>query len=74
MRIIAARALAIAVMLLVLGVERWLDRLGMPLLIEGCLVAAFAATAVVRIRSLVNSIAVPYSPPERLASTGECMS
>lgn len=47
MRIIAARALAIAVMLLVLGLERWLDRLGMPLLIEGCLVAAFAATAVV---------------------------
>ncbi|WP_200913256.1 hypothetical protein [Methylobacterium sp. Leaf106] len=47
MRIIAARALAIAVMLLVLGLERWLDRLGMPLLIEGFLVAAFAATAVV---------------------------
>lgn len=47
MRIIVARALAIAVMLLVLGVERWLARLGMPHLIEGCLVAAFTATAVV---------------------------
>lgn len=47
MRIIAARAMAIAVMLLVLGTAQWLEQLGTPLLFEGCLVASVAATAVV---------------------------
>lgn len=47
MRIIAARAMAIAVMLLVLGTARWLEQLGPSQLLEGCLVASVAATAVV---------------------------
>ncbi|WP_200957550.1 hypothetical protein [Methylobacterium sp. Leaf94] len=47
MRIIAARALAITIMLLVLGTARWLEQLGTSFVVEGCLVAAIAATAVV---------------------------
>jgi hypothetical protein len=34
-------------MLLVLGTARWLEQLGTSLLVEGCLVASFAATVVV---------------------------
>lgn len=44
MRIIVARATAIAVMLVVLGLARRLPQLGAPALIEACLVAAAAAT------------------------------
>ncbi|WP_336489885.1 hypothetical protein [Methylobacterium nigriterrae] len=47
MRMIAARLVAIAVMSLVLAVARRLEQLGTDLVIEGCLVAAAAATAVV---------------------------
>lgn len=47
MRTIVARVMAIAVMLLVLAVARLLEQLGTVPLIEGCLVAATAATAVV---------------------------
>lgn len=47
MKIIAARAMAIAVMLLVLGTARWLEQLGTSLLLESCIVACVAATAVV---------------------------
>lgn len=46
MRTIVARVMAIAVMLLVLAVARQLEQLGTVPLIEGCLVAAAAATAV----------------------------
>lgn len=45
--IVVARALAIAIMLLVLGTARSLEQLGTSFVHEGCLVAAFAATAVV---------------------------
>jgi hypothetical protein len=44
---IAARVMAIAVMLLVMAVVRRLEQLTMDPVIEGCLVAAAAATAVV---------------------------
>ncbi|MCG5249277.1 hypothetical protein ACQKJ1_26210 [Methylorubrum rhodesianum] len=46
MRIIAVRATAIALMLLVLGLARRLGQLGTPAVIEAGLVAAAAATAV----------------------------
>ncbi|CAX26102.1 protein of unknown function [Methylorubrum extorquens DM4] len=46
MRIIAARVMAIAVMLLVLGTARWLEQFGTPSVIEAYLAAAAAATAV----------------------------
>lgn len=46
MRIIAARATAIAVMLLVLSLARRLEQLGTSAAIVACLVAAAAATAV----------------------------
>jgi hypothetical protein len=46
MRIIAARVMAIAVMLLTLSMARRLEQLGVPSLTEGCLVAAVAATSV----------------------------
>ncbi|WP_196773947.1 hypothetical protein [Methylorubrum extorquens] len=45
MRIIVAREMAIAVMLLVMAVWRGLEQLGVASLIKGCLVAAVAATA-----------------------------
>lgn len=47
MRTIVARVMAIAVMLLVLAVARRLEQLGTVPWIEGCLVAAATATAVV---------------------------
>lgn len=47
MRIFVARALAVAVMLLVLDTGRRLDQVGTPSLIGGCLVAALSATLVV---------------------------
>jgi nucleotide-binding universal stress UspA family protein len=46
MRIFVARALAVAVMLLVLDTGRRLVQVGTPSLIEGCLVAALSATLV----------------------------
>ncbi|WP_204165229.1 hypothetical protein [Methylobacterium radiodurans] len=46
MRIIAARATAIALMLLVLGLARRLGQFGTPAAIEAGLVAAAAATVV----------------------------
>ncbi|MDE4914588.1 hypothetical protein PQI07_28405 [Methylobacterium sp. 092160098-2] len=47
MKIVAARAMAIGLMLLVLGTARWLEQLGTSLVFEGCLAAAIAATVVV---------------------------
>lgn len=47
MRIVAARALAVAVMLLVLDAGRKLGQVGEHSLIEGCLAAALSATLVV---------------------------
>lgn len=44
MRIIAARATALVVMVLVLGTARMLDDVGIPRTILGFLVAAMAAT------------------------------
>ncbi|MHB2207803.1 hypothetical protein [Methylobacterium sp. CM6257] len=46
MRIIAARATALVVMVLVLGTARMLDDVGIPRTILGFLVAAMAATTV----------------------------
>ncbi|MBN4098282.1 MULTISPECIES: hypothetical protein [Methylobacterium] len=45
MRIIGARVMAVAVMLLVMAVWRGLEQLGVASVVEGCLVAAIAATA-----------------------------
>ena len=45
MRIIVARVMAIAIMLLVMAVWRGLEQLGTAALVEGCIVAAVAATA-----------------------------
>ena len=48
MRIIVARVMAIAVMLLVMAAWHDLEQLGVASLIEGFLVAATAATVVAR--------------------------
>ncbi|CAO4178644.1 hypothetical protein [Methylorubrum aminovorans] len=45
MRIIVARVMAVAVMLLVMAAWRGLEQLGVASLFEECLVAAAAATA-----------------------------
>jgi len=47
MRIVVARALAVAVMLLILDRGQRPDQVGTHSLIEGCLVAALSATLVV---------------------------
>lgn len=47
MRIVVARALAVAVMLLVLDTGRRLDQVAANSLIEGCIVAVLSATLVV---------------------------
>ncbi len=46
MRIIATRATAVAAMLLVLGLARWLGQFGTSFVIAGCLAAAASLTAI----------------------------